>query len=269
VSEQEKVEPTEPTDHSRRNFLAAVARYTGAASAGAAVFGLGGRMAGGVEVKPAAFDPKKALPSQLLDLSKWKISIPIGAGTTQITQPGLATLSSADFKAVYAIAFTVPVGGTVQPGAAYPRSELREMNANGVEASWPTTSGTHTMELTQRVMHLPRVKPQLVAGQIHDANEYVILIRLDSQTLYVEYGDRSIGVLDPAYAIGATFTVKVVASDGFIDVFYNGVRKAHQADRRAGCYFKAGCYLQTNPSKGDAASDYGQVEILALAITHS
>ena len=109
------------------------------------------------------------------------------------------------------------------------------------------------MEIVQRITHLPMVKSELVAGQIHDANEYVVLIRLGDAGLTVEYQGSTIAVLDAAYVLGTVFTLRIEAAGGFIDVFYNGEQKAHQADVRQGCYFKAGCYTQSNESKGDCS----------------
>jgi poly(beta-D-mannuronate) lyase len=121
----------------------------------------------------------------------------------------------------------------------------------------------------QRITHLPKVKSQLVAGQIHDANAYVILVRLDDNKLHVVYDDQTAGVLDPDYQLGTTFTVRIVAGGGFIDVYHDNVRKVRVSATRTGCYFKAGCYLQTNTSTGDAPADYGQVEIFDLRLSHT
>jgi poly(beta-D-mannuronate) lyase len=252
----------------RRDVVSAALRYTGVAALAAAASGLGARLLNLGHPTAGKATPSM-LPSEVIDLSAWKISLPYGVATTQVTQPDLNSLSNANFRVVTAVQFTVPVDGTVQPGANYPRSELREMDADGTAAAWSTTSGTHTMEVVQRITHLPKVKPQLVAGQIHDANGYVMLIRLDGGRLQVIYDDREAAVLDPDYRLGTTFILRIVAGNGFIDVYHNQVRRAHVAARRTGCYFKAGCYLQTNPSMGDAADDYGQVEILSLHVSHS
>jgi poly(beta-D-mannuronate) lyase len=243
-------------------------RYTGVAVAGAAATALGRRWAGPTQPR-IENNGSPVLPSTVVDLTPWKISLPYGVGTTQVTQPRLASLSDAYFRVVSAIQFTVPVNGTVQPGSVYPRSELREMNPDGTGAAWSTTSGTHTMEIVQRITHLPKVKSELIAGQIHDAAEYVILVRLDNDKLRVFYNDQAAAVLNPAYQLGITFTVKIVAGGGFIDVYYNNIRQAHIAAARTGCYFKAGCYLQTNTSKGDSPTDYGQVEVFKLHLTHA
>ena len=221
---------------------------------------------------PKAFTPQEPPPSSILDLQPWKISLPTGKAPAQVTRLTTGFTAPDLFTVVSAVQFTAPVGGSVQAGAKYPRSELREMNRDGSQASWSTSSGTHTMEITERITHLPAVKPELVAGQIHDADVYVVLIWLSKNKLSVMYSGvmGSVGVLDDDYTLGKVFTVKIVASGGFIDVYYNGELKVHQADpNRSGCYFKAGCYTQSNPSKGDASDDYGQVEILALDVNHT
>jgi len=217
----------------------------------------------------AIFRRAAPLPGQVLDLTAWKISLPTTPDPTQVTMPELADYSDSSFRVVSAVQFTAPVGGGVQDGAKYPRSELREMNSDGTAAAWSTTVGHHVMELVQRITHLPTVKSELVAGQIHDANEYVVLIRLSSAELRAEYNGETIGTLDDNYVLNTVFSMRVEAGDGFIDVFYNGERKAHQADTRDGCYFKAGCYTQSNGSTGDSPDDYGQVEILDLTLGHT
>lgn len=56
-----------------------------------------------------------------------------------------------------------------------------------------------------------------------------------------------------------------------IKVFYNGSKSpADDFPAKAnGCYFKAGCYTQSNLSQGDQADAYGEVVIYELAIEHT
>ena len=215
--------------------------------------------------KQEVFRPMRLRPAQVVDLRRWKIGLPTA---TEISNPKLESYSSPSFQAVQAVQFTVHCGDTAQPGSNYPRSELREMNTDGSNASWASTSGTHTMDLTARVTHLPVVKPTLVCAQIHNA-DYLILVALSGKVLSVRYVDSVAGVLDDNYQLGTSFDLRLVAAGGFVDVYYNGTRKVHQAMEESGCYFKAGCYLQSNTSTGDAPTAYGQVEISSLTITHS
>ena len=213
------------------------------------------------------FAPVFIRPSQVLDLRFWKINLP--AGNQQVTQPQLAGYYGDAFKVVPTVQFTAWCGGQAQPGSKYPRSELREMNPDGSAASWSPASGIHVMDLTQRITHLPVVKPQLICAQVHNEADYLILVELDAQKLYVRYKDAVAGVLDSNYQLGSYFDMKIQASQGHVDVFYNGVHKVHQPMKAAGCYFKAGCYVQSKTSTGDLPTAFGQVEISRLEISHS
>jgi len=145
------------------------------------------------------------------------------------------------------------------------------MTAAGSEnAAWSTSSGTHTMTITQTITHLPVVKAHVVAGQIHDASDDVVMIRLEGTNLFVEGGGDELGTLNPTYSLGTRFTVKLVAGGGRIRVYYEDLAtpKVDIASTSTGCYFKAGAYTQSNPMQGDAPSAYGEVVIHALAVTH-
>jgi len=137
-------------------------------------------------------------------------------------------------------------------------------------ASWSTTSGTHTMVVKEAITHLPVVKPHVVAGQIHDSADDVVMIRLEDKYLFVEGGGNDLGELDPSYTLGTTFTIKMVAENGDIQIYYNDMNspKVSVARDASGCYFKAGVYTQSNPSKGDEPTAYGEVIIYDLSVTH-
>ncbi len=212
------------------------------------------------------FIPIRVRPSQVIDLSGWKINLPFN--NQQVDQPQLESFTDVNFRATPGVQFTAPCGGQPQPGSPYARSELRELNPDGLLASWSTKDGTHVMSLTQRVTHLPVVKPQLVCGQIHSANGYLILVELATQKLFVRYKDSVIGVLDKAYQLGTYFDLEIRASKGIVDVFYNGRRVVHHPMVEKGCYFKVGCYVQSSTSTGDLPTAYGQVEITRLQVDH-
>lgn len=214
-----------------------------------------------------SFVPVFVKPSQVLDLAGWKLNLP--TNNQQVSQPALDGFYDDAFRVVEAVQFTVTCGQEPQPGSKFPRSELREMNPGGSTASWSTTSGTHRMDLTQRVTHLPVVQPKLVCGQIHSVTDYLILIVLDGQQLYVKYKDAVAGILDPDYQLGTYFELSIQAARGYVDVHYNRAHKVHQAMTEDQCYFKAGCYLQSSTSEGDLPTAYGQVEITSLAVSHS
>lgn len=232
---------------------------------------------GGTEPTPAPAPEPPGSPAAFLDLRDWKITLPIDTSHSgspdEILQPELATYVLEPYFHLNAeknaVVFRAPVEGATTSSSGYPRSELREMADGGTkQASWSTTSGTHTLVLRQAITHLPAVKRHVVAGQVHDASDDVIMIRLEGANLFVEGGGADLGTLDPAYTLGTVFTVKVVASGGHIKVYYNDVLKVDVARAATGCYFKAGAYTQSNLAKGDAPGAYGEVVLYDLKMSH-
>jgi poly(beta-D-mannuronate) lyase len=112
------------------------------------------------------------------------------------------------------------------------------------------------MQIRQAITHLPDVKNELVAAQIHDDSDDVIMIRLEGNRLFVESDGENIGDLDANYALGTIYTVKIVAEQSTIKVYYNDILKVTSNKNGSGYYFKAGCYTQTNTTKGDSADPY-------------
>jgi alginate lyase len=211
------------------------------------------------------------------DLTNWKLTLPVDtshAGTPdEIQQPELAGFEEPLYfhmnVAGNGRVFAAPCGGISTSGSGYPRSELREMTQNGqIRASWTTTSGTHTMEIVQAITHLPAVKPHVVAGQIHDATNDVVVFRLEGQKLFIDQNGVQGPILTSQYHSGDVFSVKCVARNSGIECYYNGRYVYTYAVAAACCYFKAGCYTQSNTSTGDLPSAYGEVVIYGLSVTH-
>lgn len=225
---------------------------------------------------PAAGLSSKRYPSQVLGLANWKITLPVakpGSGVAmEITQPALGSYENNLY--FYASGNTVVLranaGGATTSGSGYPRSELREMYGGGAhEASWSTTIGTSTMVVNQAVTHLPVVKPEVITAQVHDSNDDVIVVKLTGpHHLYAEHNSTKLGDLDTNYNLGSFFTVSIIAAGGHIIILYNGIQKVDYPIASSGDYFKAGCYTQSNVSKGDAADAYAEVQIRSLSFTH-
>lgn len=217
------------------------------------------------------------LPADLLDLTNWKLTLPTGEAEspTEVAQPDLDSFTIDPWFHLNqerdGVAFRANAGGVTTSGSGYPRSELREMTADGTaRADWSTTEGVHSMTITQAITALTEVKPHAVAGQIHDAEDDVVMIRLESNRLYVEGGGVDLGVLDEDYQLGTEFTVNFTAHDGQIDVYYEDMSTPVVTVPRAaaGCYFKAGVYTQSNPERGEAPDAFAEVEIYDLVVTH-
>lgn len=240
--------------------------------AGGPAFGALQGMAG--DVGGVTPNPGAQSPGALMDLSSWYLTLPTGqAGSPDtVKQPALSTYSSTWFQldpAHDGIVFTSVAGGVTTAHSAYPRSELREMT-NGTNASWSNRTGTHVMTVRQAVTALPTAKPELVTAQIHDTKSDVIEIRLEGSRLVAQYDDgKSEFPLDPAYVLGTVYDVSLVASNGRIDVFYNGQHSGGIDQSGDGWYFKTGSYLQSNTAHGDAADAMGQVVIFGLYVSHS
>lgn len=240
-----------------------------------ALLGVAGCRAG--DAFRGGWGPQSARPADVLDLANWKLTLPVGEPQhpREVKQPELARYEHPEhfFTAAWArgVVFRAHAGGVTTRGSRYPRSELREMVHHGVDrAAWSIASGSHTMTVTQAITHLPSVKPHLVAGQIHDGNDEVVMIRLEGRRLFVAGGGEQFGELDAAYRLGVPFTVRMQAAQGRIRVYYEDLQtpKVDVPHSAATCYFKAGAYTQSNLEKGDHPSAYGAVTIYALTVQH-
>ncbi|KKW05846.1 MAG: Polyguluronate lyase [Candidatus Moranbacteria bacterium GW2011_GWE1_49_15] len=231
-----------------------------------------------IQMGPAASAAPK-YPSQVLDLSNWKQTLPTGASKkpTEIKIDKLSTYSQNPYFQVNAkgdgVQFRAPVNGVTTSGSGYPRSELREMTGGGKSlASWSTVSGAHVMYIDQAITAVPKKKKHVVAGQIHDSKDDVIVIRLEYPKLFVDINGKNGPVLDPNYTLGKRFTVKFLAEGGQIKVFYNGGKNPVYSlnKKSSGNYFKAGAYTQSNCSKESVcdSGNYGEVNIYKLFVKH-
>ncbi len=220
-------------------------------------------------------------PAQVLDLTRWKVQLPIddpnqsGTQILQVTRPRLNTyVLSPWFKPTSScegVQFRNAVNGVKTPNTTYARSELREMQSNGTtEAKWSSTSGTHTMVIDQAINQLPNTKPQVVVGQIHDGNDRSTF-RLDGNALYVTRdNDTRFKLVTSSYVLGTRFQAKFVVSNGSIKAYYNGVLQTTIPVSFTTGYFKAGVYTQANCDNSSPCdtSNYGQNTIYGLSVSH-
>ena len=222
-------------------------------------------------------------PADVLNLTNWKETLPVddpdqsGTQPLEIKQPALDTYRSDPWftptSGCDAVRFRSPVNGVTTSGSSYPRSELREMTSNGsANASWSSTSGTHTLVVDEAITHLPATKPHVVAGQIHDADDDVTVFRLEGTSLYVTNGDTThYKLITSNYVLGTRFQAKFVVSNGQVKAYYNGVLQTTISTSFSGAYFKAGAYTQANCSNSSpcSADNYGEVLIYEVTVTHA
>lgn len=216
------------------------------------------------------------LPSSVLDLKDWYVTLPTGkpGHPDTVMQPPLAQYSDEYFKVNAtgdAVVFTGPCDGVTTINSHYPRSELREMSGLN-RAAWSIASGSHEMRWEGSVVHLPEKKSETVIGQIHDAKEDIVMVKCTGKQIVFMSGGKTVHVLDGDYKLGKRYILKIKASKGVITVYYNDMVKpafsVPAKSTKCDNYFKAGCYTQSNATKGDGKGQYAQVQIFKLAVMH-
>ena len=238
-------------------------------------------IAGGL-IACMAGTPAANVPANVLDLTNWKLNIPLDEDhdgrSDEIKQPKLNTYSITPWFQTNenntCVVFRANCGGTTTSGSGYPSSELREMINNGKNgAGWSSDEGTHIMEIEQAITHLPKVKPHIVAGQIHDANDDVIVFRLEEKKLFIDHNGADGAILTKNYEPGTKFKVKFEVSGGQVKSYYNDVLVETYPVHFSGAYFKAGAYVQSNCQgkkkvEGESCDAYGEVVIYKVSVTH-
>lgn len=218
----------------------------------------------------------EALPARVLDLTGWKLTLPVDTGRPgrpdEVEKAELQSFAAPDFFFVNpagdGVVFRAPCGGAPTKGSRFPRCELREMKpGGGDEVAWSTDDPVpHVLEADLAVTRTPEARPHVVCAQIHDAEDDLLMIRLEGRRLLVERNDVGDVELDAAYEPGRAFRLRIEAGGGRVTVGYDGARKLDWKVSRNGCYFKAGCYTQSNPSKGDKPEAFGEVVIRRLTV---
>jgi poly(beta-D-mannuronate) lyase len=218
-------------------------------------------------------------PAKVLDLSHWRLTLPVDTAhrghPDELSQPELDSFVHPSYffvnEGATGVVFRAHCGGITTKGSKYPRCELREMRDHGgrIRAEWGTDDDIiHTMAMRVSITQTPPVKKHVVCAQIHDADDDVLMVRLEGTKLLIERSGIEDVVLDRDYKLGTPFALKIQAGNRHIKVWHNDVLKLNWNVSRTGCYFKAGCYTQSNPSKGDTADAFGEVLIYRLQVEH-
>ncbi len=172
-------------------------------------------------------------------------------------------------------------GAKTSANTNYPRSELRELGHDGVtKAAWVASSGSHVMEYSFRVNHVQPKKPWVTVGQIHDASQDNLGIKIKGSTVgslsiiaSINGTDNATPVLS-SYTIGQAVKIKIAVINGSLTIYANDTLKITSSalsSQGAGHYFKLGSYAQSSTTYGgfDAATEYSSVDIWGLTVTHS
>ncbi len=214
------------------------------------------------------------------DLGRWKISLPIGrfARPFETAPPFLQGFASPPYfqpNPDGSVDFASPVTGLHSPGSDFPRSELREMNADTSFASWHVGDAAQSLSAVLTVTQAPSTG-RIVIGQIHADDEGPVLVLVEWRGLQGEPGALYLSIRihpddagRPTVLVGdipwgSLLTYRIdVALDGVLTVTANGKVASVQLDpewTREGLYFKAGTYVldnEGNASEGGAARFYG------------
>ncbi|MCA8990199.1 MAG: polysaccharide lyase family 7 protein, partial [Planctomycetaceae bacterium] len=217
-------------------------------------------------------------PAEILDLSNWRLTLPIDTkhpgSPDEVEQPELSTYFDHRYffphESGQAIVFRAHCGGGTTKGSRFPRCELREMEAAGTErAEWNTNGKEiHVLQMDVAITATPARKQHVVCVQIHDAEDDLMMVRLEGKKLFIERNQVGDVPLDNEYHLGDRFRFKIEAGKGTVRVWHQEELKMTWLISRKGCYFKAGCYTQSNPEKGDASESFGEVVIYNLQLEH-
>jgi hypothetical protein len=228
-----------------------------------------------------------ASPGAAFDLSLWELQEPVGSAGSPTTIAPSALEGPNGYHDAYfyldgagAMTFWDPENGVTTADSSYPRSELREMNADGTTANWPVF-GTNTLTATVAVTQVP---DHVCIGQIHIGSALDAGVASSTKPLLelYDYADGSIEVgiensptggqtqhMLASVPLGTKLTYSIVLTGaGAISVTINGQTSSFTmppAFAGYGEYFKAGDYDQT---AGTDASVGATVKFYALAVSH-
>ena len=172
-------------------------------------------------------------------------------------------------------------GKQTSTNTKYARSELRELKPDGTtKAAWTAGSGTHIMEYTFKVNHIPPNKPWCTIGQLHDSSSdaWAVKVKGDSTSaLYVAltlYDVDQSTKLVSSYSVGDTVTIRSELTNGTAKWYANGSLKITStafSGKGSGHYYKIGSYPQTHSTAGgmESSSEYCSVDISNLTVSHS
>lgn len=180
-----------------------------------------------------------------------------------------------------AVTIRVPLDGPVIAGSSGPRGELREVNADGSNASWNPATGDHVLVFDTTVTATPTL-PDMVLAQVFNDTGSTDLCSLRLQQVsgttrlrFRYLGTSVAGELAPAgTAVGQRIAGRIEISASLVKLYLivgagTPVLVYTSPPVAAGlsCYFKVGCYLQSSAAVG--STEYGQVTLSALQATHS
>ena len=252
--------------------------------AGSGVAGTAAASPGRVTAPPSgtALDPNVP-PGGNFDLSVWELQLPIGSPGAPTTIPPSRLKGAGGYtnpayfwtdKNDGSMTFWDPESGVTTPNSSYPRSELREMNADGSAADW-SLSGTHRLSARLRIVS---VTSNVCVGQIHLGSGGSSTKPL-RELYYRSNGDIVLGLENspsggqPLHtlanvALGTQWSYVIAIVGGRIEVTVDGGTTSYPIASGFTSYhqyFKAGDYNQTASS---STSKGAKVKFYTLTVAH-
>lgn len=235
-------------------------------------------------------------PYNILNLQGWKLNAFEGTSPnlTYVDKiPNLETYQNPTwfFSDGEWVSFKCHAGYPTSSGSGNPRTELRERTATGDEnIHWDGTQGTNQMEWKVRVDRLPS-SGKVCFGQIHGPSAtYDDVIRVQFQGksnqetgsvrlkimgwVTEDNGDNEGDYIDGNWSMDTEMHFRLIFEDSNVVLYQlDDNNNASEIYRFNGCgsddnYFKAGIYLQSMQGKSYSATDYGQVSIKYLNVSH-
>ena len=244
--------------------------------------------AGGVSTTAVA---AQVTPAGLMDLSGWKLNLPIDTAGAAITQNAARTVLPQELVAGFSddffhaddqghIVFTAPANGAVTTpgvGTDHTRSELREFDRQGdAKGDW-TASGA--LSATCAIRQVASASPIAVIGQLRSENHVFaqVVYRVATQDVAVDVyqGDidgsrHAVTSLVSAIGLGQPVPYTLSFTAGVLTATANGTSRSFAVDTSwnvAPLYFKVGAY-HTAPNTGNPAGDATSVACSGIAVTH-
>lgn len=179
-----------------------------------------------------------------------------------------------------AVNMRVNLNAPTTSGSNNPRTEYREMDANGTSTNgWNPSSGLHYTQCAFRFTHLAAVKKSCSAMQIHDTADDVlqVLTALVGGVLKIGYKKNGGSFTTIAnYTVGSWVTVAIGVDNGTMKIWYKtGIDPDMSAvspislgsiSHSGNCYFKIGTYSQS--TSDESGSDYAQGEYKKIGLYH-
>lgn len=164
--------------------------------------------------------------------------------------------------------------GRTSANTQHPRSELRELRTDGTtKAAWDGNKDEHRMRGRSRITEVTTNRPWICFFQIHDADSDLVRVQTEgangtSTGLSIVArrtppgGGEIRTVLRSGYDVGDWVDWEIRVDAGRLRVTLDGSTVLDVTGMgRTGCYFKMGCYLQDNVTKGAGSGDWGGVEV--------